>query len=212
MSTLAADPLRRGVTLVELMLTLVIMGLVAAMTPLLFWYGARAFVFLPRQLAVNHAATEIMHQVAEGGASHLSGAGVIRGLRLAGRSGGQPSIWLAEASRLGYITAAGQSVVLRYDGTALRRSLQAANCNPPAGTEEILAQETSGTVQIASSSVSFFRYYDQSGNPLLPPCQVGGTSAIRRVDIRFTAQTGNGNFDEGHAKEDRATSVSIRTP
>lgn len=204
--------IRRGVTLVELVITLVIIGIIAGMTPLLFWYGARAFILLPRQLAANHAATETLHQAVEGGMSHLSGAGMVRGLRWAGRSGTQPSIWLAEASRLGYVTAAGQSVVLRYDGTALRRSIQAANCNPPMGTEEILAQETSGTVQIVSSGVAFFRYYDQGGNPLSPPCQVGGTSTIRRVDIRFTARTGNGNFDEGHTQEDRLTSVAIRTP
>lgn len=207
---------RRGVTLVELVITIVIIGLIAGMTPLLFWYGARAFILLPRQLAVNHTATETLHQAVEGGMSHLAGTGMVRGLRWAGRSGTQPSIWLAEASRLGYVTAAGQSVVLRYDGTALRRSMQAANCNPPTGTEEVLAPETSGTVQIAGSDVSFFRYYNQ-GMPVtefVPPpgCQVGGTSTIRRVDIRFTAQTGNGNFDEGHAQEDRLTSVAIRTP
>lgn len=211
MCCFSASKRRAAFTLVELVITLIIMGIITAMTPLLFWHGARAFVFLPRQLAVNHAATEILHQAVEGGVSHLSGAGVIHGLRWASPSGGQPSIWLAEPSRLGYITAAGQSVVLRYDGTALRRSLQAANCNPPAGTEEVLALETAATVQIAGAG-AFFRYYNQAGTELFPPCQVGGTSAVRRIDVRFLARTGTGNFDEGHAQETRMTSVAIRSP
>lgn len=208
--------MQRGVTLIELVITMVILGLIAAMTPLLFWHGARAFVFLPRQLAVNHAATEIMHQIAEGGVSHLAGAGVIRGLRWAARvSDTQPSIWLAEASRLGYTTAAGQSVLLRFDsGTStVRRSLAAPNCSPPVGTEEVLALEASDTVQIIGAG-SFFRYYNQ-GMPvteLFPGCTVGGTSSVRRVDLRFTARTGSGSFDEGHAQETRATSAAIRSP
>ncbi len=209
MSRLAAE--RAGATLVELVVTLIVIGVVAALAPQLFSSAVRILVYLPRQVAVNQTAADITHQIAEGGFSTLP-AGTVQGLRYAKNSASptMPSIWLAEASRLGYRTDTGQSVLIRFDGTHVRRSLPAPACSPSA-TEEVLPYEAAGTVQITTSG-AFFRYYNQSGSELFPGCTVGGTSSVRRVEIAFTAQTGTGNFDEGHAQEPMRTTVAIRTP
>jgi hypothetical protein len=212
MSTSARSP-RRALTLVELVLVLGAAGLVFLITPALALHGVRGLVLLPRMAAANHAAAQILDQALEGGFSTLPGqAAPVRGLRFAARgSATEPSIWLAEASRVGFRTADGQSVLLRFDGSAVRRGLPAPACSPAPPAEEVLPYDAPGVVQIATTG-SFFRYYNQSGTEVTPGCTVGGTSAVRRVDIAFTARTGTGQWEDGHVSEPVAASVAVRVP
>ena len=203
----------RAVTLVELVIVLVVGGILSVTMPIIVFHGVKTLVYLPKALAVNEAAMEALHQVVEGGFSTLPGQATIEGLRFAvRRSATDPALWLAETSRVGFLSSDGQYVLLRLDAEAIKRSVVAVPaCSPTPGTEEVLPYQASGTVRILPTG-SLFRYYNQGGTevqlpPLCPP-----TSTIRRVDIAFAAQTGSGSFDEGHAKEDITTSVAIRIP
>src|SRR3989338_10857052 len=91
----------RGVTLVELVIVIVVSVIVFAAAPVLIFYGVKTLVFLPKALAANEAATEVLHQLIEGGFSTLSGrTSPIRGLRFAiltvptGQSASSPALWL----------------------------------------------------------------------------------------------------------------------
>ena len=128
----------------------------------------------------------------------------MRGLRFAvRRSATEPALWLTQADKIGFLTSENQCVFIRWVGGVIKRSVSnslpcATQCNPaPCATEEDIPYHVAGSVQITTPSP--FSYY----NP--------GTG-IRRVDIAFTAQTGNGNFDEGEAQETIASSVAIRIP
>jgi len=55
------------------------------------------------------------------------------------------------------------------------------------------------SVQILTPSGPLFQYYSPGG-------------IVRRVDVAFVAQTGSGLFEEGNAREDIRSSVTIRVP
>ncbi|MDP3704239.1 MAG: hypothetical protein Q8R78_07620 [Candidatus Omnitrophota bacterium] len=206
-----------GFTLVELALVIVVSGIVFATVPVLIFHGVKTLVFLPKALAVNEAATEVLHQVVEGGFSILAGQTTVRGLRFAvRRSSTEPALWLAEASRIGFRTSDGQTVLVRLDSSvlnqeAVKRSLPAPSCTPTLGTEEVIPYHAQGSVRILPI-VRLFRYYVQSGLEVNNPSSCPPPATIRRVDIAFTAQTGSGNFDQGDAREDIISSVAIRVP
>lgn len=200
-------------TLVEVVLVMALVGLLFLITPALVLHGVRGLVILPRAIAANNAAAQILDQVLEGGFSTLPGqAARIRGLRFAARgSATEPSLWLAEANRVGFLTADGQSVLIRLDGAVVRRGLPVPACSPAPPAEEALPYESPGVVEITAAG-SLFRYYNQNGTEITPGCTVGGTSTVRRVDIAFTARTGTGQWEDGHASQPVASSVAIRVP
>ena len=212
-----------GLTLVELVLVIGLSAILFVIAPPLVFYGVKTTVFLPNAMAVNDAAGEVTHQLIEGGTSHLGGQRVL-GLRFAGRPVGwtQPVVWLAEQNRIGYITSGNQMVLVRLDQSivqqeVIRRSLPpvtttCANVDTvlPTLTEETIPDQVQGHVRIVTAG-SLFRYYNQSGTEIVTPgCPP--SAAIRRVDVALTAQSGDGNFDEGHAKEPITSSVAIRAP
>ena len=205
----------RGVTLVELVIVMGIMVILALTVPIIIFRGVGTMVLLPRAIAVNDAATEAIHQVVEGGWSTLPGqTAPVRGLRFAvRRSSTEAALWLAEAGRIGFRTSDGQFIVLRLDvAESIKRSLPAsATCPPASGTEEVLPYQSEGIVRILPSG-SLFRYYNQSGDEIVSPGGCSPDMTIRRVDIRFVAQTGSGVFMEGQAQQDVLTSAAVRVP
>lgn len=205
----------RGFTLVEFVIVIVVTGVVALTVPSLIFHGVKTMVFLPRALAVNNAAGEVMHQVIEGGYSTLAGQTTVRGLRFAvRRSATEPALWVAQGSQIGYRTPEGQLVLIRRDGNTIKRSVAAApSCSPVASAEESIPYDMGG-VQIGQIDLStpVFRYYNQSGALIAFPNCPSGLFVIRRVDMTFVAQTGNGNFAQGHAQESMTSSAAIRVP
>jgi len=207
----------RAATLVELVIVIIISGILFVTTPILVFHGVKTLVFLPKALAANNVATEVLHQMIEGGFSTLAGQPTVRGLRFAvRRSAAEPALWLAEASRIGFRTSDGQTVLVRLDSSVVnqevvKRSLPAPSCTPTLGTEEVIPYHAQGSVRILPI-VRLFRYYDQSGLEVNNPSSCPPPATIRRVDMAFTAQTGNGNFDQGDAREDITSSVAIRVP
>ncbi len=205
----------RGLTLVELVIVLAISGIIAVMTPVLMWHGVKALVFLPRALAVNHVASEVTHQIMEGGFSTVTGHPTVRGLRFAARrSATQPAIWLAEGNRIGFLNSDGQHVVIMRQGLLIQRDVVSSGTCPPSAAElsdaEIIPYDTQG-VTIAVLPSNLFRYFNRSATLVTAP-GCASPAAIRRVQVEFTAQTGRGDFDQGDARERILTSVALRDP
>ena len=212
----------QGLTLVELVVAISISGVLAMTVPPLVFQGAQTLVFLPRAQLSNQTALELLHAMTEGNFSTLTNQ-TLRGLRFAARQAtpsAQPAVWLAEDFRIGYLLpndlwspTDNQYVVLWRDGNLIRRSLFPGNACPPSTTTgELLPADSAASIHILPrSGQPIFRYYDQNGTLLVPPgCTNTGT--IRRVEIAFVAQTGNGSFDQGDARVEVTTSVAIRFP
>jgi len=212
-----------GFTLVELVIVMVITGIVALIAPALLFHGVKTMVFLPRAVAVNQVAADIQHHIVEGGFSTLAGQSVLRGLRFAvRRSVTEPALWLAEDDRIGFRASDGQSVVIRWDASVVNqeviwRSLTTPACPPTMGTEEVLPYDAQAEWDVRvlriAPATPVFRYYNQSGTQMAAPgCSLGGITTIRQMEIAFIAQTGNGVFDDGHARQAVTSSVAIRVP
>ena len=213
---------RLGVTLVELALVIVLTGILAATVPIIVLHGVRASVFLPKSLATNHVAAEILHAVVEGGQSTLQPEPVL-GLRYAAREQlrrfPDPAIWLAEESRIGYLIPHdpldpndNEYVVLRLDAEVVKRAVYTTlSCPPPPTAEEILPYDADGVRVITTGARPLFRYFDEGGGEM---GVLGCTDdpELRRVDVAFVAQTGAGEFDQGDARVDVMSSVAIRFP
>lgn len=214
-----------AVTMVELVIVIVVTALLLLIGSRLVFQGTQTFVFVPNALAVNAAGSEALQQIIEGGFSTLSGVPIIRGLRFGGApipvgtQVAQPTLWLAENNRIGFRTAGGQDVLLWWDQTpnqeVIWRRLATAACPPAAGPEEVLSAQTQGTVRMLQvpPAIPIFQYYNQSGALVSPPgCSLAGITTIRRIDIRFMAQTRTGNFDQAQAQQTMTSAVAIRVP
>ena len=213
-----------GMTLIELIVVMAIIGVLAVVSAPMITHGVKTLVFLPKALLVNHTATEVMHQMIEGGPSS-AGTQVqpIRGLRDAARYGTEPAIWCASPGLMLFRTSDHRCVMLSLSAQAqLTRAIWSGpamqpwthSCGSPTGiaSTETIPPEPPGSVQI-SAPTALFRYYNQTGAPLaLSGCGALLAANVRRVEIEFVAQTGNGNFDQGEAREQVLSSVAIRVP
>ena len=192
----------RGLTLVELVLVMAITSILALMTPLLMFYGVKTMVFMPKALAVNQVASEILQQTIEGGWSSLTGQ-TVRGLRFAVRDTSEAAVWQRQANQVGFRTSDNQCVLIQLSSGVLRRFNWPATpntpCGSPQGGSENFPYDNTMGVQIIAPDGLLFQYYSPGG-------------VIRRVDIAFRTQTGSGLFEEGNAREDISSSVAIRVP
>ncbi len=214
---------RPGFTLVEIVIAIAVSGILFALAVPLAAHGVRTMVFLPRAMAVNQAAADVMHQLIEGGFSDsaLTGQTIIRGLRSAVRrdasaTGG--AVWLVEASRVGYRTSDGLYVVIWRDGgssTIRRGVIGGASCGPPPSNPasfDTIPYDAAGNGITIAPSGTLFVYYGTTG-AVIAPIGTGCPSApIRQVEISLTAQTGNGLFDQGQAQQTMSSSATIRVP
>ena len=218
---LRAPRAARGLTLIELVITMSLAGILAAMAPALFFHGVRSLAVLPLAQLATQVSTEILQAAVEGSPSALSGQR-IPGLRSAARqrSPAEPAVWLAEDARIGFLVphdprlvTDNQYVVLRLDTGRIMRAVSPSRaCPPPAASEEVVPYHAAGVVRVVVSvSRPLFRYYDANGTPLAPPGCTGG-SAIRRVEIAFVAQAGPGTVNDPEARMDVMTSAAIRFP
>ena len=219
---------RVGVTMVELVIVIMLVGLLAVVVPLLILPSVRAFVLIPTSQATNQVAMEILAAMIEGSHSTLQ-LKPLRGLRYAAREqmveGPDPAIWLAEEIRVGYLIPHdpldpldNEYVVLRLDGEVIKRALYTSlSCPPPPTAEEVIPYHAADIVRVFAKPPApgkppqLFRYFDLGGSDV---GVLGCTSdpKIRRIDVTFVAQTGAGEFDQGDARIDVMSGVAIRFP
>lgn len=219
---------RKGLTLIELIIGMIVIGIIATSAGSLLRHGIQSYLYLPNAQATNQQALELLHAIIEGSVD--ANGQLIRGLRYAARQHNQdgstePALWLAEYTRIGYflpfnrwITTDDLYVVIQLDTDELvkRRTFTAdPGCSPPApdATWETLPYyaDDPAIVRILAASSQLFRYYDAGENSLGEP-GCGNHTAIRRVDIALDAQTSTGNFDQGEAQLSLESSVAIRFP
>lgn len=216
------DRARRGITLVELVIALLLIGVLTVGSIDLIRHFLRTIVYLPRAVAANQVSAEVLRQLIEGGPSGLGVGGVygpateVRGLRYAVRgAAGEGAVWLAMADQVGFRTSDHHCVAMRVIGGTFKRSAAIASPATPCRTvplsgEEDIPPDALGGVTLSAPTGRFFRYYNQGGNEVPDGSPPGGT--VRRVDITFVAQTGNGSFQDGEARANRASAVTIRVP
>ncbi len=182
---------QKGVTFIELLVTIVIAGILASSFVALMVPQINLFFFLPQRLRINNAASDLMDTL-------LDGNNAAQGLRYAGPlAAGASAITAASTTSLTYTYVdddfVNHTVVLSYS----------------AGTHEVTRQVDAGAAQnvptYATSAsgilldpvpaeVNFFRYYNSAGTEFTPaPATL---SNIYRVDIAAKTSSGSGKVRE----------------
>lgn len=228
-----------GVTLVELVLVIVVMGVLAAASAEVVRKFLMMIFYLPNQAKVSQASGELLEGLVELGPTTIAGApsGWLRGLRFARRRVEDgTSIVLANANEVRYLTfgacepAAGKCLVrLRLVGTTIRRSYRTAvgaTCDgdtfsaeeamPYYAVEAGINVQGSAGVPRGLPAGSLFRYFDAADVELAVPMSCNpadpNLATIGRIEVGARVYTGSGNFTLAEGELSVTSSVAIRFP
>ena len=233
---------RRGVTLVELVVVIIVMGFLAVGSAEVVRKFFKMIFYLPNQAKVSQAAGELLESLVEISPTMITGAPSpwLLGLRFARRRiadlTSPTSIVLAGANEIRYATfgtcepLVSRCVMrLRMVGTTIRRSYRVtagATCNLDTfSAEETLPYYTAETgiridgaagVPRGLPAGRLFRYFNSADVELAVPMNCNPADAnlanIRRVEIGARVYTGSGNFTLAEGELNVTSSVAIRFP
>ncbi len=174
-----------GVTLVELVVSIVIIGILASAFITFFMTQTTLFFYTPERIKTQMMAAELMDTMIEGDS-------VVSGIRFAGRRADGTGTIVHNATlptnafNLTYTYSGGDlavhTITLSYDaGTStVRRAIDG-------GALAVIPPYGSTLFKVTPAEVSFFRYYNAAGVEIVPPFTVAQLATIYRVDISFRA-------------------------
>ncbi|HTL70511.1 MAG TPA: type II secretion system protein [Candidatus Eisenbacteria bacterium] len=183
----ARDP-RPGFTLIELIVTMVIISVLASAFVAVAAPQINLFFFLPQRLRVQSAGTDLLDIILDGDIG-------ARGLRFAGPTASASAITAATASSLTYTYAdddqTAHTVTFTFSPATeqLTRSVDGA----AAQTVPYYARTAAGFA-VSAAETNFFRYYDQAGTEFTPVAATLGN--IYRVDVAVRVRSGSGAVAE----------------
>jgi len=171
---------RRGVTLVELVVTMTTISVIALAVGTVIIYLWQEFLYIPRQLTVTQAGAAMLEEMIEGSASS-------QGLRFANR------ITAATPSRVVYtygypVSSDSHTVTLRWDSATggIYRSVDTGS--------EARVPYYAASVKVLSKTVpaGIFLLYKDNGVPWTAGTDL--PASIRRIKVNLTVVTGSGAF------------------
>ena len=178
--------IKRGFTLIELIMVLSIIGILAGAGAWIMAYTVKNSVFIPNQLGMDKLATDALNIMAEGDAQ-------AKGLRFS------RAITAINANRVDFIDGDGKTVYFRLDtGTnKLYRSINGS------AEQALPAYSSVAGLNLSAKSSVLFSFYDAAG-------AVTATAAnVRRIQIILIAKSGTGLYNDWQGQSEQATSVRV---
>ncbi len=189
-----------GFTLIELVVTAVVAGTMAAAFVALLVPQINLFFFLPHRSLVQRAASDLLRTVTEG--DHAAW-----GVRYAGDGANTVTTASADSLTYRYVDNDGtrRTVVLTYDGATdtLSRQVDA----DPARNVPYYVNSTSA-VRVEPLETNFFRYYDAAGTEMTGAGIVAAN--VYRVDLAARVGMGQGQVEENEGRVYVKIGVPIR--
>lgn len=178
--------IKRGFTLIELIMVLSIIGILAGAGAWIMAYTVKNSVFIPNQLGMDKLATDALNIMVEGDAQ-------AKGLRFS------RAITAINANRVDFIDGDGKTVYFRLDtGTnKLYRSINGS------AEQALPAYSSAAGLNLSGKSGALFSFYDATG-------AVTATAAnVRRIQIILIAKSGTGLYNDWQGQSEQATSVQV---
>lgn len=179
--------LKRGLTLIELIMVIAIIAILAASSSFIMAYTVKNSVFIPNQLGMDKLASDAIDIMVDGDAQ-------AKGLRFS------RTISAIAANRVDFIDGDGKTVYFRLDtGTSkLYRSINgAAEANIP-------GYSSLAGLSLTGKSGTLFTYYD-SANAV-----TAAAASVRRIQIILIAKSGTGLYNDWEGQSEQASSIAIK--
>lgn len=194
---------RRGFTLVELLITMLVMSTLATAFVSLAAPQFNLFFFLPQRQAVQAVSAELMDAIFEGDAA-------ASGLRYAEPASSTTAITEATSTALTYryqdIGGTAHTVRLLYDGGTGRLTRQidggAASALP-------MHAGSGSRMFVEPAETDLFRYFNAAGTAFTP--SAGTLGDIRRVDVAVVVRTGTGAVTDSEGRMVLKSGVDIKS-
>lgn len=176
----------RAFTLIELVISITLLGVLAFAGFFVMAYLVRNSIFIPNKVNMDTLAADALNIMVEGD-------GQAKGLRFS------RAITDSQDNTVTFINQDGHAVSYRLDTDTFKlyRSIDS-------GAEENLPSYSSASgINMEGKSSKLFTYYDRDEN------MTTVASDVRRVEIALLARTGTGDFDDWEAQSDQSTSIKV---
>jgi len=202
---------RKGVTLIELVTTILIISIISAVTAGIVISLMQLFVYLPREMKARNIAHEVMDIMGEGETQR-------RGMRYAVEV--QEALPTRFIYTFGYPGNTDKRIMrFRWDNASKKiyRSYTAFGSDlatlpqPPYGPEELIPYYASDEISIngrPANPNTIFTYFKADGSAWLD--EVDPLNRIRRVEITIGVITGTGLFSTWDSSFQTTSSVEIK--
>ncbi len=176
---------RRAFTLIELVMTMAIIGVFSLTGSYIMAHAVQAGIYLPNKLGADMLAQDALNILIDGDAQ-------AKGLRFSRQ------ITSLADNDITFINQDGYSIRYRWDpaSNTICRTVGA-------GSQVKLVYYLSGAMSLSGSNNKIFSYYDSSGTATLNPADV------RRVQLAVTAKTGTGAFSDWQGYAELTSAVAV---
>jgi len=177
-----------GYTLVELIITIVIIGIIAGVGAYVMTGMIQSQVYLPSKLNIDMIAADIMKVI-------IDGDTVEPGLRFS------REVTRARRNQIRFINSNGFQIRYRYQNNRNRVQRRIINGPNQVGWRTIPYYATGVTISRVGNR--FFTYYDEDEDT------TNNDNNVRRVEMTLIAEDGGGNFDALEGQTQLTSSVKV---
>jgi len=177
----------KGFTFIELIMTILIVGILSTAGVFLLTYLAQNSAKVPSQLNMDMVAVELLDTMIEGDVQ-------AKGIRFA------QSITAIAQTQLNFVNQDGQAIQYRLSGDKIYRKIDSQ-------PEGVIPYYASSGVFVYGDSGRVFRFYDANGVEINPVS--GDPQDVRRVGVTVIAQTTSGVVGDWDGRSQQSSSVTI---
>ena len=183
---------KKGFTLIELVVFIVIIGILAGSGAWLMFHTIKNSVFIPNQLNMDKLASDALNIMIEGDSQ-------ARGLRFS------QAISIATATDLTFINQDSITIRYRIVSNKLYRTIVSEAVIPGYASSFPIDITLNGN-GTAYGAGTLFTYYNATNTLMTLPVTV---ASVRHIQINLIAKSGSGLYNDWQGSSTQATSIAV---